>query len=106
MDDKCIYCNRPDSILHSFVECEVTKSFLEIVFSWFNSTNFSEFSPTVAEFLFGIWNSGNDKKLSRFNYCLLFAKFFLYCQKRNLEQCNFNEFITKLRFKLQLENFL
>ena len=106
MDCKCIYCNRPDSILHSFVECEVSKSFFDKVISWFNNTNFSEFSPTVAEILFGIWNCGNDKKLTKFNYCLLFAKFFLYHQKRNLKQCNFNEFIIKLLFKLQLENFL
>ena len=73
MDCKCIYCNRPDSILHSFVECEVSKSFFDKVISWFNNTNFSEFSPTVAEILFGIWNCGNDKKLTKFNYCLLFA---------------------------------
>ena len=91
MDCKCIYCNRPDSILHSSVECEVSKSFFDKVISWFNNTNFSEFSPTVAEILFGIWNCGNDKKLTKFNYCLLFAKFFLYHQKRTLKQCNFNE---------------
>ena len=36
MVGKCIYCKGPDSILHSFVECEVPKSFFDNVISWFN----------------------------------------------------------------------
>ena len=51
----------------------------------------------------------NDRKLSKLNYCLLFAKYFLYCQKLNKNKCDFNEFITKLQgkqFVLNLDHSL
>ena len=44
--------NEFDSILHSFVECEEAKSFSDEVISWFNKTNNSKYSPTMAEKLF------------------------------------------------------
>ena len=36
MYGKCTYCNRPDSILHSYVEChcEVSKFLFDKVISW------------------------------------------------------------------------
>ena len=59
--------NEFDSILHSFVECEEAKSFFDEVISWFNKTNNSKYSPTMAEKLFGMLHNGNDKKLPKFN---------------------------------------
>ena len=47
---------------------------LDKVISWFNATNNSQYSPTIVQKLFGMLHDGNDKKLSRFNYCLLLAK--------------------------------
>ena len=55
------------SVLHSFVECEEAKSFFDEVISWFNKTNNSKYSPTMAEKLFGMLHNGNDKKLPKFN---------------------------------------
>ena len=59
--------NEFDSILHSFVECEEAKSFFDEVISWFNKTNNSKYSPTMAEKLFGMFHNGNDKELPKFN---------------------------------------
>jgi len=47
--------------------------------------------------------SSNDRKLSKLNYYLLFAKYFLYCQKLHKNKCDFNEFITKLERNLCIE---
>ena len=105
-DSKRVYCSEPDSILHSFTECEESRSFFDKVISWFNTTNNSQYSPTIVQQLFGMTHDGNDKKLSRFNYCLLFAKYFLYCQKLSLKKCNFHEFIKKLHLKFHCENLL
>ena len=105
-DNKCVYCSEPDSILHSFTECEESRSFFDKVISWFNTTNNSQYSPTIVQQLFGMTHDGNDKKLSRFNYCLLFAKYFLYCQKLSLKKCDFHEFIKKLHLKFRCENLL
>ena len=46
------------------------------------------------------------KKRPKFNYCLFFAKYFLYCQKLSSKKCDFNEFIKKLLLQLRVENLL
>ena len=55
--------NEFDSILHSFVECEEAKSFFDEVISWFNKTNNSKYSPTVAEKLCGMLHNGNNNRI-------------------------------------------
>ena len=58
-----------------------------------------------------IWQIGNDQLLfsdmsfKKFNYCLLFAKYYLYCQKLNKKQINFDEFKQRIGFKLHIEGF-
>ena len=76
-------------ILHSFVECEEAKSFFDEVISWFNKTNNSKYSPTMAEKLFGMLHNGNDKKLPKVR-----------------KKSDFNEFIKKLLLKVCVENLL
>ena len=71
---------------------------IKLFSSWFNKTNNSK--------LFGMLHNGNDKKLSKFNCCLLFAKYILYCQKLSSKKCDFNEFNAKLLLKLRVENLL
>ena len=103
-NSKYVYCDEPDSILHSYVECQHSQTFFNKVVTRFDDVNDSRFSPTVIEKLFGIMEqSCNDRKLSNLNYCLLFAKYFVYCRKLNKNKCDFNEFITKLQSKLRIE---
>jgi len=89
-----------------FFECEESRSFFDKVISYFNTTNNPQYSPTIVQQLFEMSHDGNDKKLSRFNYCLLFAKYFLYCQKLSPKKYDFNEFIKKLHLKFRCENLL
>ena len=41
-----------------------------------------------------------------FNYCLLFAKYYLYYQKMYHKACNITEFVLKLEQKLLIESRL
>ena len=45
-DSNCIYCGDLDSIDHTFLECQITKSFTQDVLQWFNTENDSEFKVT------------------------------------------------------------
>ena len=54
---------------------------------------------------------GTDLNTSRhnelkFNYCLLFAKYYLYYQKMYYKACNITEFVLKLEQKLFIESRL
>ena len=58
-------------------------------------------SPTHT---FGIEPVGcNDNNNLELTYCLLFAKYYLYYQKTFAKPCIFNEFIKKLKWKLEIE---
>ena len=61
-NSKCLYCDKPDSILHSYVECQHSQTFFNKVVVWFNNMNDSRFSPTVIEKLFGIMEQGSNDR--------------------------------------------
>ena len=105
--NKCIYCDEPDSILHTFVNCPKTRYFINGVTSWFNRVHNCRLKPSLIEELFGI-TSSNDACTSyslKFNQCLLFAKYYLYHQKLNSKSCNLTEFISKLNWKYCIGSF-
>ena len=72
-DSNCIYCGEPDSIDHTFLECQFTKSFTQEVLQWFNADNNSNFNLNTEDFIFGLPSVLNilTKKL---NYTLLFLR--------------------------------
>ena len=51
-DSDCIYCGEPDSINHTFVDCEFAKTFTNKVINRFNNQNVSNFQPDTKEMLF------------------------------------------------------
>ena len=61
---------------------------------------------TAHEKLFGIATNTPENNVLKLNYCLLFAKYYLYYQKMHSMPCNFYEFILKLDRKLYIENIL
>ena len=94
-ENNCPYCKEPDSILHTFAECHYTQTFYVKVVDWFNGKFNCAFSLMSHEILFGT-DQNNELKL---NYCLLFAKYYLYYQKMYNKVCNITEFVLKLNKK-------
>ena len=84
--DKCLYCEEPDLITHTFVDCRSSQTFLSRVLSWFNEKYCCTFSPTPQETFFGMTSNNekdNNSNALKLNYCLLFAKY-----KRNSPKCD------------------
>ena len=97
---KIIVHKEPDSILHTFVECHYTQTFYVKVVDWFNAKFNCAFSLTSHEILFGTdLNTSRNNEL-KLNYCLLFAKYYLYYQKMYYKACNITEFLLKLEQNL------
>lgn len=105
-ENRCPYCKEPDSILHTFVECHYTQTFYAKVVDWFNAKFNSSFSPTSQEKLFGTDLTTSRNNELKLNYCLLFAKYYLYYQKLYHKDCNITEFVLKLEQKLLIESCL
>ena len=57
-DSNCIYCGEPDSIDHTILDCQFTKSFTQEVLQWFNADNNSNFNLNTEDFLrLSAWHS-------------------------------------------------
>ena len=78
-DDECCFCGEIDSIDHTFIHCSFTKSFIQKVIRWFNTTYNSQISPTLEELLFGITPILTEESTTnKFNYITLFMRYFIY----------------------------
>ena len=92
---------------HTFIHCSTSKSFFNQVLLWFNDVHVTSFSLSSDEFLFGT----SDKKQSphsdnaqkKLNYCLLFAKYYFYCQKIKKKDIQWEEFKQRITYKLEIE---
>ena len=94
-DDECVYCGNRDSIRHSFIECMFTRMFTQKVLNWFDQVNA----------LFGITASSHDTTIIRkFNYTALIIRHYIYSAKLNSLAISFQDFISKLLIKYNLEN--
>ena len=105
-----ILCQEPDSISHSFVNFHWSKHFFSEVVKWGNKEDGTSFSPSPLEILFGLeqkdYPQVASKSIIKFNYRLLFAKYYLYTQKLHKKEITMKEFITKLTSKLQIEKLI
>ena len=69
-DDHCNFCPRPDSIVHTFLECDVSISLFSSTIKWFNDVHKLNVSPSVEQILF---NSTDEiaslTSIQIFSYC-------------------------------------
>ena len=101
-DGECLYCGDLDSIDHTFIYCHFTKLFSEKVVQWFNDTNGSRFAPSTEAILFGNLNSPTSLN-KKFNYTLLFMRYYIYKKKSNEEALPLQDFINRVNHKYVLE---
>ena len=107
-DSDCIYCGEPDSINHTFLDCEFTKTFTNKVINCFNSQNTQngfDFQPDTMETLFATFKRPTYMELVRkFKCTLLFMKFYVYVSKLNNSSLVLAKFITRINYLYKVEN--
>ena len=95
-----------DSIDHTFLNCRFVKIFINNVIDWFNAANNSKFAPTIEEKLFGITSGPYEKGiLKKFNYTILFMKYYIYTSKMHNEALILSVFVNKVLSKYRIESF-
>ena len=105
LDDNCIYCGEADSIDHSFINCQFTRSFYQKVLQWFNTTHNSTFSLTTEEFLFGI-PTAFTTLLKKINYTIMFLRYYIYKRKLQNDSLLLPDFINKIIYKYKIEKLI
>jgi len=105
-DSDCSYCGELDSIEHTFIDCRFTKSFVGQAVEWFYFSSGTQFHPEIEETLFGLPKQHSAARVTRkFNYTLLFMKYYIYSSKLNDSSITLSEFINKINFKYKIEKF-
>lgn len=106
-DDECCFCGEKESIDHTFIHCSFTKSFVEKVILWFNTTYNSQFSPTIEELLFGMTSNLNEKSVTKkFNYITLFMRYYIYSCKLNNKPIVLRDFLNAVQQRDLIENIV
>ena len=105
-DSDCLYCGNEDSIEHAFINCQFSKALLRRVIQWFNNVNYSNLHSLVKEILFGLFPTSpivNEALLRKFNYTMLYLRYYIYTSKLHNRSITLSEFVKKLSNKYNVE---
>ena len=103
-EDDCLYCGEKDSVYHSFKDCRfVIYSDIEVI-KWFNARKNSKFNPSIQEKLFGLDKNPHNKELvKKFNYTMLFMRYYIYGCKLHDKPIILGDFVNKLLLKYKIK---
>jgi len=107
-DDHCNFCTRPDSILHTMLECDVSTSLFSSTIKWFNDVHKLNVSPSVEQILFNLTDettSLTSIQKRRLDLLLLLMKHYLYSCKVFNKSPNIFELQTKLQLQWKIEHY-
>ena len=83
----CTHCNIADTIVHYFVECLHVENFWRNFILWMANITGVHIQLGSLQLLLGILNPNKDLVIDCYNYCILLAKDFIYCQKKDDREC-------------------
>ena len=102
----CEVCNIVDSIEHYFYHCPDMLIFWTNLCRWINNVFNCSFKLGCLDVIFGVMDETNDDMLHVLNYCILFAKQFIYSLKSQLKPCTIESFIFKLKNRITIEKYI
>ena len=102
----CDKCSEVDTLEHYFVECISLKYFWSSLFKWWNIATSTDIKLGVLDIIFGVQNPFQLVILDMMNFILLYAKLFIYKEKKNNKDCSFYTFQVNLKNRLDIEYLL
>ena len=98
----CAFCQTEDeSPEHLLFHCNVTKSFWQLLFSWFSEQKVILTSLILENVFFGVFHGLEDFHVV--NHIILLAKYYIYNCKLNVIHPSLKVFIAKLKATCQIE---
>jgi hypothetical protein len=97
----CNYCPNIDNVTHFFCDCPNTKQFWLGLQNWWNIMKNDHICLTKQMVLMG--DITKTTGLEQLNATILLARWYIYCEKLNLQEPFFYRFLTQLRYKLKTE---
>ena len=103
---KCADCNEVDTIEHYFFECHLLANFWNLFSRWWARANGANIHLSTFDIIFGIQNNFSDHSLYTLNFCIMQAKYTIYQWKLKSNPIQFDNFVTKLRNRIDTEKYI
>ena len=103
ISDKCKICNEIDDLEHFFHSCSSVKPFWRGFNHWFSGIFHTYIHLRPADVIFGIPNEMDDNILFVLNFCILFAKAYIYENRINTQNLALETFIKQLKCRISAE---
>ena len=104
--DLCIQCQSVDTIEHFLVKCSQIENFWLSFFTWWKTVYDVVIEVNDLDIIFGINNPEHEVVLNSLNFCILFAKYFIYKCKINSIGISFLHFKRELKNRIEYEECL
>jgi hypothetical protein len=106
-DNVCNYCTELDTVEHYFYECTAVQYFWSSFYKWWYNVASINLNLNFLDIIFGVQNPFEYNIIDALNFCILFAKRFLYQQKKNdKKKCSFYAYQIDLKNRLEIEHLL
>lgn len=91
-----------DNIEHYFFHCHSVSAFWKSFMRFWNNVTGFSFMLSEQDIIFGVLNPFNQDNIDVLNYCILFAKLFIYkCKKEETRICLY-EFLAILKNRIEV----
>ena len=87
-DAECNCCNKTDDLVHFFIECKNADHLWHRIVEWMGKILQDRLAITPRDIMFGY--SGNNVNKEIINYCLILAKYYIYCVKIKIKSNDLN----------------
>jgi hypothetical protein len=99
----CDYCEEIDTLEHYLFECHNTYTFWKQVFNWWAASMQVWFQVELYEIIFGIPNEFNETIVNQINYVILYAKYYIYRNKKKNKPMHLYEFLLECKNQLEIK---
>ncbi len=106
-NNRCTYCNSIDSISHLLIDCKPNNQFWKCWAKWLHSLtgfNIRDYPHIQESILFGFPADSDDA--IALNYCILYAKHFIYREKlnnQNMLTIDLLAWLSHLKYTMKIE---
>lgn len=104
--DKCSQCNERDTIVHFLYDCTSLFPFWNSFDIWWHNVYKFHIQLTNSDIIFGLPNENKDVVIDVLNYCILFAKHFIYTRKVHDSDISFALFHKQLKHRIEIERYI
>ena len=96
----CNYCPEMDDTIHFFCDCLNTRQFWLTFQNWWNNMQDEHITLNKVTVLMGDSNKkiNSNKNTDKLNACIQLARWYIYCEKLNLQEPFFYRFLTQLKY--------